>query len=46
MAFALQRRKKHEKPSVRVSARTSQTDTIKYKKNEQYNTHKKNSNKE
>jgi hypothetical protein len=45
LAFALQLRKKHGKTSVRVAARTSQADTVKYKKNEQYSTHKKNSNK-
>jgi hypothetical protein len=38
--------KKEGKTSVRVAVRTSQADTVKYKKNEQYNTHKKNSNKE
>jgi hypothetical protein len=32
-------RKKHGKPSVRVAARTSQVDTVQYKKNEQYNTY-------
>jgi hypothetical protein len=37
---------KDGKTSVRVAARTSQADTVKYKKNEQYNTHTKNSNKE
>jgi hypothetical protein len=46
LAFALQLRIKHGKTSVRVAARTSQTDTVQYKKNEQYNTQKKNSNKE
>jgi hypothetical protein len=35
-----------EKTSVRVAARTSQADTVQYKNNEQYNTQKKNSNKE
>jgi hypothetical protein len=35
--------KKHGKPAVRVAARTSQADTVQYKKNEQYNTQKKNS---
>jgi hypothetical protein len=39
-------RKKHGKTSVRVAARTTQADTVKYKKNEQYNTQKKNSNTE
>jgi hypothetical protein len=39
-------RKKHGKPSVRIAARTSQADTVQYKKNEQYNTQNKNSNKE
>jgi hypothetical protein len=38
-------RKKHGKTSVTVTARTSPADTVKYKENEQYNTHKKNSNK-
>jgi hypothetical protein len=46
LAFALQLRKKHGKPSVMVAARTSQTDTVQYKNNEQYNTQKKNSNTE
>jgi hypothetical protein len=46
LAFALQLRKKHGKTSVRVEARTSQTDTVQYKNNEQYNTQKKNSNTE
>jgi hypothetical protein len=46
LAFDLQLRKKHGKTSVRVAARTSQADTVPYKKNEQYNTHKKNRNKE
>jgi hypothetical protein len=41
LAFALQLRKKHGKPSVRVEARTSQADTVQYKNNEQYNTQKK-----
>jgi hypothetical protein len=36
--------KKHGKISVRVAACTTQTDTVQYKKNEQYNTQKKNSN--
>jgi hypothetical protein len=45
-AFALQLRKKHGKTSVRVAARTSQADTVHYKKNKQYNTQKKNSNTE
>jgi hypothetical protein len=44
LAFALQLRKKHGKTSVRVAARTSQTDTVQYKNNEQYKTQKKNSN--
>jgi hypothetical protein len=34
------------KLSVRGAAPTSQADTVQYKKNEQYNTHKKNNNKE
>jgi hypothetical protein len=46
MAFALQLRKKDRKTSVRIAARISQADTVKYKQNEQYNTHKKNSNME
>jgi hypothetical protein len=36
--------KKHGKASVRVAARTSQADTVRYKKNEQYNTQKKSGN--
>jgi uncharacterized lipoprotein YbaY len=44
LAFDLQLRKKHGKTSVRVAARTSQTDTIQYTNNEQYKTQKKNSN--
>jgi hypothetical protein len=44
LAFALQLRKKHGKPSVRVASRTSQTDTVQYTKNEQYKIQKKNSN--
>jgi hypothetical protein len=44
LVFALQRKKKHGKPSVRVVARTSQAVTAQYKKNEEYNTQKKNSN--
>jgi hypothetical protein len=44
--FALQLRKKHGKPSVRVAARTPQADTVQYKNNEQYNTQKENSNTE
>jgi hypothetical protein len=40
LAFALQLRNKHGKPSVRVAARTSQADIVQYKKNEQYNTQK------
>jgi hypothetical protein len=39
-------RKKHGKTSVRVAAPASQADTVQYKNNEQYNTHKKNSNTE
>jgi hypothetical protein len=35
LAFALQLRKKHGKTSVREAARTSQVDTVQYKKNEQ-----------
>jgi hypothetical protein len=46
LAFALQLRKKHGKPSARVAARTTQADTVQYKKNGQYNTQKKNSNTE
>jgi hypothetical protein len=46
LAFALQLRKKHGKTSVRVAARTSQADTVQYKNNEQYNTHKEISNTE
>jgi hypothetical protein len=46
LAFALQLRKKHGKPSVRVAARTSQAHTVQYKNNAQYNTQKKNSNTE
>jgi hypothetical protein len=47
LAFALQLRKKHGKTSVRVAARTSQADsTVQHKKNEQYNTQKKNRNEE
>jgi hypothetical protein len=38
--------KNHVKTSVKVAARTSQADTVQYKKNEQYDTQKKNSNKE
>jgi hypothetical protein len=41
LAFALQPRKKHGNPSVRVATRTAQADTTKYKNNEQYNTQKK-----
>jgi hypothetical protein len=37
---------KNGKTSVMVAARTPQTETVQYKKNEQYNTQKKNSNKE
>jgi hypothetical protein len=44
LAFALQLRKKHGKPSVRVALRTSQTDTVQHTNNEQYKTQKKNSN--
>jgi hypothetical protein len=39
-------RKKHGKTSFRVAARTSQVDTVQYKKNEYYNTQEKNSNTE
>jgi hypothetical protein len=46
LAFALQLRKKHGKPSVRVAARTSQADTVQFQNYEQYNTQKKNSNTE
>jgi hypothetical protein len=46
LAFALQLRKKHGKTSVRAAARTSQTDTVQYKENKQYNIQKKNKNKE
>jgi hypothetical protein len=46
LAFTLQLRKKHRKPSVRVAARTSQADIVQYKKNEQYNTQKKSRNTE
>jgi hypothetical protein len=45
VAFTLQLRKKYGKTSVRVAARTSQADS-KIQRNEQYNTLKKNSNKE
>jgi hypothetical protein len=41
VAFAFQLRKKHGKPSAGVAARTSQADAVQYKKNEQYNTQKK-----
>jgi hypothetical protein len=41
LAFALQLRKKHGKPSVRVASRTSQTDAVQYTNNEQYKTQKK-----
>jgi hypothetical protein len=44
LAFALQLRDKHGKPSVRVAAHTSQTDTVQYTNNEQYKTQKKNRN--
>jgi peroxiredoxin family protein len=44
LAYALQLREKHGKTSVRVAACTSQADTVQYKKNEQLNTQKKNSN--
>jgi hypothetical protein len=40
LTFALQLRNKN---GIRVAARTSQADTVQYKKNEQYNTQKKNS---
>jgi hypothetical protein len=46
LAFALQLRKKHGKTSARVAARTTQTDIVQYKNNEQYNTQKKISNTE
>jgi hypothetical protein len=46
VAFALQLRKKHRKPSFREAARTSQADTVQYKKSGKYNTEKKNSNKD
>jgi hypothetical protein len=36
----------HGKTSVRVATLTSQADAVQYKKNEQYNTQKKNSNTE
>jgi hypothetical protein len=36
LAFALQLRKKHGKPSVRVAARTSQADTVQYIEEKQY----------
>jgi hypothetical protein len=39
-------RKKYGKTSAKVAARTTQADTVQYKKNEQYNTQKKNSNTE
>jgi hypothetical protein len=39
-------RKKHRKTAVRVAARTLQVDTVQHKKKEQYNTQKKNRNKE
>jgi hypothetical protein len=45
MAFASQLMKKRGKRSVRVAARTSQTDTVQYRNNKQY-TQKKNSNTE
>jgi hypothetical protein len=38
MAFALQVRKRQRKTSFSVAARTLQADTVKYKKDEQYNT--------
>jgi hypothetical protein len=44
LAFALQLMKKHGNTSVRVAARTSQTDIVQYTNNEQYKTQKKNSN--
>jgi hypothetical protein len=44
LAFALQLNKRHGNPSVRVAARTSQADTVQYKKRKQYNTQKKNGN--
>jgi hypothetical protein len=46
LAFSLQLRKKHGKTSVSVAARTSQADTVQYKKNKQNNTQKKTSNTE
>jgi hypothetical protein len=46
LAFALQLSKKHRKTSVSVAAWTSQADSVQYKKIENYNTQKKNSNKE
>jgi hypothetical protein len=44
--FAIKLKKKHGKSSVGVSATTTQADTVQYKNNEQYNTHKINSNTE
>jgi hypothetical protein len=41
LAFALQLMRKQGKISDRVATRTSQADTVKYKKNKQYNTQKK-----
>jgi hypothetical protein len=46
MEFDLQLSKKHGKSSARVAARTTQADTVQNKKNERYNTQKKNSNTE
>jgi hypothetical protein len=43
MAFYLELMKKFGKTSVRVAVCASQADTVQYKKNEQYNTQKKNS---
>jgi hypothetical protein len=42
LGFALQLRKKHGKPSMRVAASTPQADTVQCKNNEQYNAEKKN----
>jgi hypothetical protein len=44
LACALQLREKHGKTSVRIAACTSQAVTAQYKKNEQLNTQKGNSN--
>jgi hypothetical protein len=40
-AICLTTEKKHGRTSVRMAARTSQADTVQYKKNEQYHTLKK-----